>query len=139
MRRRADRGAAVVEFALVVPLVLVLLLGVLEYAWQYWARETAAAAAREAARRLIVGTDPACTVEAARSFASGPDVSGDGPEVTYSYDTGTAARGALVTVTVTMHSLDVGLVPIPDGGVVVETATNRVENVPADPLDCLEP
>ena len=59
----------------------------------------------------------------------------------YTFDnaTNTAERGALVTVTVTIQSLDMGLVPLPSGGVVTQSATNRVENVPIDPLLCVAP
>lgn len=139
--RRGDRGSAIVEFALVVPLVLLLLIGVIQYGYHYWAMQTAAATAREAARRLVVGTDPACTVAEARDRAAEPAVGSSVPTVVYEYDnaSNTPVRGALVTVTVTIQSLDVGLVPLPSGGVVTESATNRVENVPTDPLLCTSP
>lgn len=137
-RRREQRGSVVVEFALVVPLVVLIVVGVIQYGYHYWAMQTASATAREAARRLIVGTDPACTVTEAQSRASGPAVGSTVPTVTYAYDNAgnTAERGVLVTVTVTIQSLDVGLVPLPSGGVVTQTASNRVENVPIDALPC---
>lgn len=136
-----ERGSVVVEFALVVPLVLVLIVGVIQYGYHYWAMQTAAAAAREAARRLVVGTDPVCTVVEAQARAAGPAVGSSQPSVVYVYDNpeNTAERGALVTVTITLQSLDIGLVPLPSGGVVSESATNRVENVPIDPLPCASP
>ncbi|WP_292604554.1 MULTISPECIES: TadE/TadG family type IV pilus assembly protein [unclassified Nocardioides] len=129
------------EFALVVPLVLLILVGVVQYGYHYWAMQTAAASAREAARRLIVGTDPTCTVAEAQDRAGGPAVGTLAPSVVYRYHnaTNTAKRGALVTVTVTIQSLDIGLVPLPSGGVVTQSATNRVENVPVDPLLCVAP
>lgn len=140
-RQRGERGSVVVEFALVVPLVLLLLIGVIQYGYHYWAMQTASAAAREAARRLVVGTDPTCTVTEARDRASAPAVGSSVPTVTYSYAnaTNTAERGVLVTVTVSLQSLDTGLVPLPAGGLVTESATNRVENVPIDPLLCSNP
>lgn len=127
-----------VEFALVVPLVIFLIVGVIQYGYHYWAMQTASASAREAARRLVVGTDPGCTIAEARDKASGPAVGSGVPTVTYAYDnaSNTAVRGSLVTVTVTIQSLDIGLVPLPSGGVVTQSATNRVENVPIDPLLC---
>lgn len=139
--RRCDRGSVVVEFALVVPLVLMILVGVVQYGYHYWAMQTAAASAREAARRLVVGTDPTCTVAEAQDRAGGPAVGSTLPSVVYTFDnaTNTAERGALVTVTVTIQSLDMGLVPLPSGGVVTQSATNRVENVPIDPLLCVAP
>lgn len=141
MRRRDDRGSTLVEFALVFPLVLFVALAIVQYSYHYWALETASATAREAARRLIVGTDPTCTLAAARAHAQGPQVGMQSPVVTYQYDSpgNVAVRGALVTVTVRIQSLDTGLLPLPNNGAVVQTATNRVENVPIDPLDCATP
>lgn len=139
--RRQQRGSVVVEFALVVPLVLLVLVGVIQYGYQYWAMQTASATAREAARRLVVGTDPVCTLAEAQDRAAGPAVGSQAPTVTYRYDNAgnVPQRGSLVTVTVTLQSLDIGLVPVPGDGLVTETATNRVENVPIDPLLCSSP
>lgn len=140
-RRRDEQGSTIVEFALVLPLVLMFVFGIIQYGYQYWALETSAAAAREAARRLIVGTDPACTIADAQLHAGGPHVGAGLPTVTYAYDNpaNQAARGALVTVTVRIQSLDLGFLPVPGDGLIVETATNRVENIPLDPLECVAP
>lgn len=138
---RGARGTVALETALVLPLVILVVLGIIQYGYHYWALETASATAREAARRLVVGTDEACTVAAAQAHAEGPNT-GDVPaEVAIEYVTasGDPERGALVTVTVSFRSLDIGLLPLPDGGEVSQTATNRVENVPAEPLPCLDP
>lgn len=141
MRRRDDRGSTIVEFALVFPIVLLVVLGIIQYGYHYWALETASATAREAARRLIVGTDPVCTRQRALDHASAPNVGSAPPVVNFAYGnpTNTAVRGTLVTVTVTIQSLDMGILPVPSGGQVVQSATNRVENVPADPLACDTP
>lgn len=140
-RRRGldERGSTIVEFALVVPVVLLLLMAVVQYSYHFWALETAAATAREAARRLVVGTDPACTVAVAKAHAAAPGVGSADPSVTYAFESGQprGTRGDLVTVTVTFQSLDIGLLPLPGGGMVTETASNRVENVPEDPLPCV--
>ena len=139
MRRRDDRGSTIVEFALVFPVVLVVVLGIIQYGYHYWALETASATAREAARRLIVGTDPICTRQLAISHADAPNVGSTPPVVSYSYGnaSNTAARGTTVTVTVTIQSLDMGILPVPSGGQVVQSATNRVENVPTELLPCV--
>jgi hypothetical protein len=47
--------------------------------------------------------------------------------------------GGFVEVTVAFGSLDLGIVPLPGGGEVVQAATARVENVPDVPLDCEGP
>lgn len=139
MRRRDERGSTIVEFALVFPVVLLVVLGIVQYGYHYWALETASATAREAARRLIVGTDPACTQQLALSHAEAPNVGSAPPVVTYRYGnvSNTAVRGTTVTVTVTIQSLDMGILPVPGGGQVVQSATNRVENVPAELLPCV--
>lgn len=139
---REERGSTIVEFALVVSLLMLLFFGIVQYGYQFWALQTASATAREAARRLIVGTDEGCTVDIAKEKASGPHVGPGDIEVVirYHHQDGSAAsgvRGDLVTVTVRLQSLDVGLVPVPHDGLVEESATNRVENIPEDPLDCL--
>lgn len=136
--RRDERGSTLVEFALVLPVVLLLLLGIVQYSYQFWALETASATAREAARRLVVGTDPTCTVVQAQEHLRAPSVGGGTPTVTYAFDSGQTRgiRGDVVTVTVTFQSLDIGLLPVPNGGVITETAVNRVENVPEDVLPC---
>ncbi len=134
----------IVEFALLVPLLLFLFLGIIQYGYQFWALETASATAREAARRLIVGTDVGCTLAEAAEHAAGPAIGKDPVQVTYLYHQQNGLptppqRGALVTVTVRFQSLNAGLLPLPAGGVIEESATNRVENIPFDPLDCVVP
>ena len=133
-RRRDDRGSTLVEFALVMPVILWILLGTLQYGYHYWALETAAATARDAARRYAVGTEQACTVAEAQAVARGPAV---GP-VTVSAPPSAPAVGEVLSVTVSFQSLDLNLpvLPVPDGGVVSETAQARIESVPAAALTC---
>lgn len=121
--RRGERGGIVVEFALVVPLVVFpMLAAVLQYGYQYWALETAAATAREAARQLAVGTDPACVRAQAAEHAGGPALGA----VTVTSTPSPPADGGLVTVTVSFQSLDLQVLPVADGGVVTESAQARV-------------
>ena len=62
-----DRGSAVVEFALVVPLVLLLLLGVVEVGLVARGQLMVISAAREGAREAAATPDPAAAVRAARA------------------------------------------------------------------------
>lgn len=62
-----ERGSAVVEFALVVPLVLALLLGVVEVALVARSQLLVISAAREGAREAAASPDPAAAVRAART------------------------------------------------------------------------
>lgn len=141
-RGQGERGVSTVEFALVFCfVVLPVMFGIIQYGYQYWALSTADAAAREAARALSVGTDVACTTTLARSRVDQPAVGTSSPVVGVTYATasgapGTAAVGGIVTVRVRFQSLDVGFLPLPDGGAIDRTAQARVENVPASPLPC---
>src|ERR1700751_2296201 len=63
-KRRMDanqRGAALVEFVLVLPLVLLILFGMVDFgkAFNYWNDETHLA--NEAARQAVVNSCPQCT------------------------------------------------------------------------------
>lgn len=66
-----DRGSAVVEFALVAPLVLALGLAVVQLALAMHVRSTLTAAAAQGARAAaLAGADPAAGVRRARSLLS---------------------------------------------------------------------
>jgi len=54
MRRRRSAGQALVEFSLVLPVFLVMLMGVVDVGRAIWAQNSLAAAAREGARFAIV-------------------------------------------------------------------------------------
>ncbi len=53
---RRARAAAVVEFAVVLPLLLTILFGIIEYGWIFMVRQTLQQAAREGARLGILQT-----------------------------------------------------------------------------------
>lgn len=139
--RRGQRGATALEFGLVAPVVFLLLFGIVQYGYWFWSAETAAATAREAARRLAVGTDWSCTrdeiVAAVRIPAIGDSVSVPLPE--YADDSGVPVSprvGSLVTVSVAFDTLDLHLPLLPVPSQVVGHGTARVENLPATPLGC---
>ena len=88
----SDRGSAVVEFALVIPLVLALVLGLVEIALVARTQLEVVNAAREGAREAAASPDPADAVRAARAALGGtggsarisvrrPDVVGQRAEV----------------------------------------------------------
>ncbi len=58
--RRAERGLALVEFALTMPLFLVLLLGMLDYGYYFYVAVSATNAAREGARQCTLVSLGAC-------------------------------------------------------------------------------
>ena len=54
--RKRRRGAAVVEFAVVLPLLLTVLFGIIEYGWVFMVRQTLQTAAREGCRLAVLQT-----------------------------------------------------------------------------------
>ena len=65
---KGQRGSAVVEFALVVPVVLLVLLGAVEVAVAAREQLTVSQAAREGAREAATTPDPAAAVEVVKAF-----------------------------------------------------------------------
>lgn len=59
-RGRRARAAAVVEFAVVLPLLLTILFGIIEYGWVFMVRQTLQNSAREGCRLAVLqtSTDP---------------------------------------------------------------------------------
>ncbi|MEA2971860.1 MAG: hypothetical protein QOG82_318 [Actinomycetota bacterium] len=68
VRRRDDRGAAVVEFALVLPVLVLFVFGIIEFGRAYNARIELTSAVREGARAVALGGDG---VAATRAGAPG--------------------------------------------------------------------
>ena len=58
----SDRGAVMVEFALIVPILLVLLVGIIEFGRAYNTQISLQGAAREGARALALGEDASAAV-----------------------------------------------------------------------------
>ena len=55
LRSLDRRGASAVEFALVLPLLMVLLTGIIQFGWVFFIQFSMENAAREGARQLAVG------------------------------------------------------------------------------------
>ncbi len=70
MRNRQDeRGAAAVEFALVAPLLLLMVLGIAEFGRAYYIQASLSQAAREGVRVMALQNNPAGAVAATRAAA----------------------------------------------------------------------
>ena len=54
LRRWRDRGAAAVEFALVMPLLVMILFGIVEFGWMFFVQAQVAAAARVGVRSYAI-------------------------------------------------------------------------------------
>ena len=69
LRRWRDRGAAAVEFALVMPLLVVLLLGIAEFGYAFFIQATVAGAARVGVRNYAINWSQASTEASAQITA----------------------------------------------------------------------
>ena len=128
--RQDERGAAAIEFALVTPLLLVLVFGIIQYGWYFYAMQAGTSAAGDVARRASVGDcqsggdAAALATERVGPAASGAvtaDVSGS-----FTPD----AIGETVTVTVTFDTADFNLWPISEfyDPTVSRTVSARLED-----------
>lgn len=88
MRKLNERGAAAVEFALLLPVFLLILFGIIEFGMIMYGREVVTNATREGARAGIVQGPPKRTA-------------GDITTIADNYLTGTGINPADVTFTVT--------------------------------------
>ena len=68
-----ERGAAAVEFALVLPVLIVLVLGIVEFGRAFQVQATLAAAAREGVRIMAIEDDVAAARAAARAASASLD------------------------------------------------------------------
>ena len=68
-RLRDEHGASAVEFAFIVPLLLLLVLGIAEFGHAFQVQGTLSAAAREGARVMALQNDPAAARRAVRDAA----------------------------------------------------------------------
>jgi Flp pilus assembly protein TadG len=72
-RLRDERGATAVEFAFIIPLLLVLVLGIAEFGRAFQVSGTLSAAAREGVRVMALQNDPAAARAAVRNAATSLD------------------------------------------------------------------
>ena len=139
VRHRDSRGAAAVEFALVMIPMVILLLGSIEYGWYFYSTQATSSAVREAARRLVVG-DCQNPSNAARDVAAGQAnvnqfaLQWGAPGATdYTVSTpGTLPGvGSTLRVVGTSDARIIDFLPLPTGGIVTKVVDARVEDTTA--------
>jgi Flp pilus assembly protein TadG len=148
-RRRDQRGAAAVEFALILPLLLLLVFGVIQYSWYFYAMQSGSSAVGDAARRLAVGNcQTVSQVQTLLKNDLGPATTAGSPSgitttVTYvnpdgSPDSSPGHMGGSVTVSATFPTLNIHfpLIPVPNGGNVTRTNVARIEDTDASQGTC---
>lgn len=99
--RRGERGAAAVEFALVVPLLLVLVLGIAEFGRAYNISTTLSSAARAGARTMALENSTSAARSAAQGAAPGISLSASQITVTPGSCPTSGTSSTLVTVSIT--------------------------------------
>ncbi len=97
-RLRDEHGAGAVEFAMIVPLLLVLVLGIAEFGHAFQVQGTLSAAAREGARVMALQNDPAAARTAVRDASPTLD-----PAVANAQITVTPQTGCPMTSTTTQN------------------------------------
>lgn len=104
-----DDGAAAVEFALLLVPLLAILFGMIDYSWYFYTAQSTSSAAREGARRLVVG-DCQGPGQLQNYVAAVADT--NALTATYSPNP-LPPVGDTVTVTVTANGALIGFVPLP--------------------------
>lgn len=136
-RKGVQRGASAVEFALISLPLMTIMLGMLQYGWYFFSAQSASSAARESARRLVVGDCQAAG--AAQSFAQNQ---ANLSSLTLSFGSPggsatTLASGTEGTLPVVGNTLRVivnvdgsvlNFLPIPNNGQVQKVVDARVED-----------
>lgn len=101
MSRNTERGAVAVEFALLVPILVMLLLGIMEFGRAYNAQVTLTNAARESARSMAINNSQPTARTAARNAATQLSPALADGNITFSATDCTV--GAQMTVTVSYN------------------------------------
>jgi Flp pilus assembly protein TadG len=96
-----ERGAAAVEFALVMPLLLTLVLGIAEFGRAWNIQTTLSAAAREGVRVMALQNDSSAARTATKAAAAPAVILTDG-QITVSPSCPAAGTNPLATTTVTI-------------------------------------
>jgi Flp pilus assembly protein TadG len=91
-----ERGAVAVEFALVAPILVSLIIAVVEFSNAYNVQVSVTQASREAARTMAVTSDTVKATAAGKAGAPSIDTS----KLSFAYSTPACAAGATMTVTV---------------------------------------
>jgi hypothetical protein len=137
--RAIDRGAAAVEFALVVPVLLLLVMGILDYGRFFFDSVSLRQGAREAARQAVVqvygascagtvgvGAKIACSAKAASDMTIGTPVVYI-PAVTEDV-VGKGTQGQQLLVCMQSKEQGTGFVPLPNNGIIKTKTYMSIED-----------
>lgn len=98
MKHDSERGAAAVEFAILLPLLLMLVLGIIEFGRAYNTQLTLTNAARDGVRVMAINNSPTAAATAVQNAAT--SVSTTIPASAITVSPTVCSTGAQVTVTI---------------------------------------
>jgi Flp pilus assembly protein TadG len=101
-----ERGAALVEFALILPVLVMFVFGIVEFGRAYSARIQLTSAVREGARAAALGGDAVAATKAGAPGLRPADIT-----VTYTPSPGSTCTGASSTTTTTSLSTTTTTIP----------------------------
>ncbi|WP_373427948.1 TadE/TadG family type IV pilus assembly protein [Arthrobacter globiformis] len=109
MRRASERGAVAVEFALLAPVLIMLLLGTMEFSRAYNVQTTLTNAAREGARAMAINNNETVALTATTNAAGALNPKLSNSNLTFAFQTSpqttpaptSCTPGSQVTLTVT--------------------------------------
>ncbi|TIC81310.1 pilus assembly protein [Nocardioides sp. GY 10113] len=129
-RNRRERGAAALEFGLIAPILVMLVIGIIQFSLWFWAWQVGGHAAREAARYAAVHPcDSAGIQGTANDRLTGPPVDST-PAIGVTRSASPLEVGDDITVRVSFTTINLHFFPGFSAGV-DKSATSRVENLPA--------
>jgi Flp pilus assembly protein TadG len=116
MRERRENGAVAVEFALLAPVLILLLLGIMEFGRAYNAQITLSSAAREGVRVMAINNNPAAARTAAKNAAGGLQPALTDANITVSPSPCTSGAQVTVTISYTLSTMTGIAGPFPMAG-----------------------
>jgi Flp pilus assembly protein TadG len=117
MPRSSERGAVAVEFAILAPLLIMLLLGIMEFGRAYNVQESLSNAAREGVRVMAISNDQTAAKTAAKNAAVALNPQLTDTNFTFSPASCTSGAQMSVTIKYTLSTLTGIAGPFPMQGV----------------------
>ena len=105
MSRTSERGAVAVEFALLAPVLVMLLLGITEFGRAYNAQVTLSSAAREGVRVMAIGNSPSGARTATKNSATALKPGLADTNITISPTTCNAGTQVTLTITYSLSTM----------------------------------
>ncbi|WP_251046553.1 TadE/TadG family type IV pilus assembly protein [Arthrobacter sp. ISL-85] len=105
VKGESERGAAAVEFAILLPLLLMLVLGVIEFGRAYNTQLTLTNAARDGVRVMAIGNNPTAAATAVQTAAASISTTIPASAVTVSPTVCSTGVQVTVTVNYTLSSI----------------------------------